>query len=482
MEPSYDFGMIGIGVMGSNLLLNIADQGYAVIGFDLKQERADALEAAARPGSTVKGVTDVALLAQALRRPRKLMILVPAGKPVDDVIANLLPHLEEGDILIDGGNSFFQDTNRRFRELQPRGIHFFGMGVSGGELGARLGPSLMPGGDAAAYQYLKPILESVAAKSGGTPCVAFMGREAAGHYVKMVHNGIEYALMQLLSESYDLLRRGGGFDNARLATVFAAWNEGALRSYLVEITADIFTIADDQPPDGGVQLVDRILDAAGSKGTGKWTSVEGMDLPVAIPSIDAAVAARALSAEKELRVQAESHYPGTGATIRFGDAELKELESALSACFVIAYAQGLSLLVKASAAYAMEIPMASVVRVWRAGCIIRSELLPLFADAFDQEAQLPSVLLHPPLVEWLKQHVPALRAVVAKGVAAGIPLAGMSSALAYFDALRSGRLPTNLVQAQRDYFGAHTYRRTDREGVFHTEWNRDKTEKDNPVT
>ncbi|GAA4324632.1 NADP-dependent phosphogluconate dehydrogenase [Flaviaesturariibacter amylovorans] len=482
MEPTYDFGMIGIGVMGSNLLLNIADQGYSVIGFDLKQERADALEAAARPGTTVKGVTDVTLLAAGLKRPRKLMILVPAGKPVDDVIANLLPHLQEGDILIDGGNSYFKDTNRRFRELQPRGIHFFGMGVSGGELGARLGPSLMPGGDAAAYEYLKPILESVAASHDGVPCVAFMGREAAGHYVKMVHNGIEYALMQLLSEAYDLMRRGG-YSNKQLATVFSRWNEGPLRSYLVEITADIFTVLDDEDASGATYLIDRILDAAASKGTGKWTSVEGMDLPVAIPTIDAAVSARTLSGGKELRLRVEALFPQEPrAEAVFTEEDAAELETALSVCFVIAYAQGLSLLVAASDAYQMEIPMASVVRVWRAGCIIRSGLLPLFADAFDEQPKLPSVLLHPALASWLQQRTGALRGVVSKGVAGGIPLAAMSSALAYFDALRSGRGPTNLVQAQRDYFGAHTYRRTDREGVFHTEWNRDKTQSDNPVT
>ncbi|RYY92621.1 MAG: NADP-dependent phosphogluconate dehydrogenase, partial [Chitinophagaceae bacterium] len=457
-------------VMGANLLLNIADQGYPVIGFDLKEERARALEEAARPGTTVKGITDIGAFAAALKKPRKLMMLVPAGKPVDDVIANLLPHLEEGDILIDGGNSYYKDTRARIERLQPQGIHFFGMGVSGGELGARLGPSMMPGGDEAAYTYLRPILESVAAKADGLPCVAYMGREAAGHYVKMVHNGIEYALMQLISEVYDLLKRGAGYSNEQLADLFTRWNEGGLRSYLIEITAEIFGVGDEDDADH-VALVDKILDQAGSKGTGKWTSQDAMDIPVSIPTIDTAVALRTLSVYKEQRVQTAKSFPEATGKVTVSE---QELEDALAFAFVMAYAQGLSQLAAASKAYGMNIPMAAVVQVWKAGCIIRSGLLPLFGQVYAENPDAETVLQHPAIAEWLKPKAAALRSVLCNGLQAGIPVAALASALTYFDACRSARLPVNLVQAQRDYFGAHTYRRIDREGVFHTEWHKDK--------
>jgi 6-phosphogluconate dehydrogenase len=466
MEPGFDFGMIGIGVMGSNLLLNLADQGYAVIGFDLKAERAQALEAAAKPGTTVKGVTDITALISALKKPRKLMMLVPAGKPVDDVIANLKPHLDDGDILIDGGNSYYKDTRRRIRELQPENIHFFGMGVSGGELGARLGPSMMPGGDEEAYQYLRPLLEAIAAKADNMPCVAYMGREAAGHYVKMVHNGIEYALMQLISEAYDLLHRGAGYTNEQLSQLFTNWNERSLRSYLVEITAEIFRTVDAGDPNHQ-QLVDKILDQAGSKGTGKWTSQDAMDIPVAIPTIDAAVASRDLSVFKEQRVAASRLYTSGISTVTVNE---QDLEDALAFSFVIAYSQGLSLLAEASKAYEMAIPMPAVVQVWKAGCIIRSAFLPMFEKAFKKNNELHSLLLDDETAQWLEAHVGAARRICAQAIGAGIPVAALSSAVAYFDAFRSERLPTNLVQAQRDYFGAHTYRRIDKDGVFHTEW------------
>src|SRR5829696_8622863 len=308
MEGAFDFGMIGIGVMGSNLLLNIADNGFAVIGFDLKQERADKLEAAAPKGTTVKGTTEIEVMVKALKKPRKIMMLVPAGKPVDNVINNLLPFLENDDILIDGGNSYYKDTQTRIDYLQPKGIHFFGMGVSGGEAGARFGPSMMPGGDKKAYQYLKPILKSIAAKADGNPCVAYMGNGPAGHYVKMVHNGIEYAMMQIISEAYDILKRGAGFANKDLHYVFARWNSGSLQSFLIQITAEIFRTLDTATPDRKDYLVDAILDKAGSKGTGKWTSQDAMDIPVPIPTIDMAVAMRDLSVYKELRVEAGKLY------------------------------------------------------------------------------------------------------------------------------------------------------------------------------
>lgn len=472
MEPTFDFGMIGIGVMGSNLLLNIADNGFAVIGFDLKQERADALEAAAPQGTTVKGTTDIAFMTQALKKPRKIMMLVPAGKPVDDVINNLLPHLEEGDIVIDGGNSFFKDTQRRFEELQPKGIHFFGMGVSGGEAGARFGPSMMPGGDKKAYQYLKPILEGVAAKADGRPCVAYMGNGPAGHYVKMVHNGIEYAMMQLISEAYDIMKRGCGLTNEDLHKTFSAWNSGNLQSFLIEITAEIFRTLDTETTDKSDYLVDFILDKAGSKGTGKWTSQDAMDIGVPIPTIDAAVAARILSAYKDQRVQAAKIYSQNGKNIATENI-ITLLEDALFFSFIIAYAQGLSLLAKASEEYRFDIPLPEVVSIWKGGCIIRSALLYQFDKAYAADAGLSNVLLNDSLAALLNQKQKAVREVLSAAIKAGIPVAAISSALGYFDAYCSERLPTNLIQAQRDFFGAHTYQRIDKEGVFHTEWNVD---------
>lgn len=471
MEANFDFGMIGIGVMGSNLLLNMADHGFAVIGFDLKKERADKLEAAAKEGQTVKGTTRIEEMVTSLKRPRKIMMLVPAGKPVDAVIENLLSHLEKNDIVIDGGNSYYKDTLKRINYLQDKGIHFFGMGVSGGELGARLGPSMMPGGDKDAWQYLKPVLEAIAAKADGDPCVAYMGNNAAGHYVKMVHNGIEYAIMQMISEVYDLLRRSGGLTNEALHTIFQKWNEGQLHSYLIEITAEVFKTQDADTPDPSDFLVDKILDKAGSKGTGKWTSQEAMDLPVSIPTIDMAVAMRDISVYKDERVQAAKLYKSSVNKIEITQNDLNHIENALVFCFTIAYAQGLSMLAKASDELNMNIPLPDVVKVWKAGCIIRSALLGNFAEAFKKDPKLPNILLDNEIVELLKNREQSLREIIQIGVNAKIPMAGMMSALGYYDAYLSDRMPTNLIQAQRDLFGAHTYQRIDKEGVFHTEWN-----------
>ncbi|MEI6946351.1 NADP-dependent phosphogluconate dehydrogenase [Paraflavisolibacter sp. H34] len=468
MNTLYDFGMIGLGVMGSNLLLNMADQGFAAIGFDLKPERCRALEAAAKPGTVVKGVEQLDTLVQSLKKPRKLMMLVPAGGPVDDVLHSLLPLLEPGDIVIDGGNSYYKDTLRRVNWMNEKSLHFFGMGVSGGELGARLGPSLMPGGDRQAYQYLKPVLEAVAAKANGRPCVDFMGNGAAGHYVKMVHNGIEYALMQLIGEAYDLLHRSAGLTNEQLHNLFKEWNKGPLQSFLVHITANIF-----QTKDAGSDnfLVDVILDQAGSKGTGKWTSQEALDLPVPIPSIDAAVAARNLSGFKHERKEAAALYgPGrsgqTGADPQF----LADLEQALVFGFIMAYAQGLDMLGRASVEQEMEIPLPAVVQVWQAGCIIRSNLLVHFAAAFDRHPELANLLLDGDVAALVQAGEEGVRKTITRAVEARIPVPALMSALAYFDSYRSERLPTNLIQAQRDFFGAHTYQRIDKPGVFHTEW------------
>jgi 6-phosphogluconate dehydrogenase len=468
MAPQYDFGMIGLGVMGSNLLLNIADHGFAAIGYDLKPERGQALEAAANAGTTVKGVADLALMVSQLKKPRKIMALVPAGAPVDAVIESLLPLLEEGDILIDGGNSFFKDTLRRIAYLHDKGIHFFGMGVSGGEMGARTGPSMMPGGDRAAYVYLKPILEAIAAKADGEPCVAYMGNGAAGHYVKMVHNGIEYAMMQMIAEAYDILHRGAGYSNEELHGLFSRWSNGPLNSFLISVTAEVLRIKD---PETDKFLTDLILDKAGSKGTGKWTSQQALDLGVAIPAIDAAVAARTLSGMKEERVKASALYPVASHKTAVPRAELEELlEEALFSGFALAYAQGLSMLSKASDELGMSIPLPDVIKVWRAGCIIRSAMLGQFSAALDLDPESGSLLLNREIARLLKERENSLRQAITLAVNACLPVPALMSALAYYDAYRSERMSTNLIQAQRDYFGAHTYERIDKPGVFHTEW------------
>jgi 6-phosphogluconate dehydrogenase len=474
MEQQYDFGMIGLGVMGSNLLLNMADHGFAAIGYDLKPERARAFEEAATPGTVVKGVGELKTMLAALKKPRKIMMLVPAGKPVDDVIASLLPLLEAGDIVIDGGNSFYRDTLRRVAFLQEKGFHFFGMGVSGGELGARTGPSMMPGGDKEAYNYLRPVLEAIAARADDVPCVAYMGRGAAGHYVKMVHNGIEYAMMQMISEAYDLLRRGLGYSNEQLQETFAEWNEGQLQSFLIEVTADVFRTRDTETENF---LVDMVLDQAGSKGTGKWTSQEAMNLPVSIPTIDTAVAMRDLSVYKSLRRRASEMYQPKVAKLDGSEQQLlADLENALAFGFAVAYAQGLSMLAKASTVLDMAIPLPSVIQVWKAGCIIRSALLGNFTEAFAREADLPNILLDKGIAGIMQHREQSMRTIVTHGVSSRIALPCLGSALSYYDAFLSERMPTNLIQAQRDHFGAHTYQRVDREGVFHTEWHNEDGE------
>ena len=472
MAAQYDFGMIGLGVMGSNLLLNLADHGYASIGFDLKPERAKALEDAAKEGTVVKGVNQLSEMVLALKKPRKIMMLVPAGKPVDNVIESLLPYIEEGDIVIDGGNSFYKDTLQRLSYLQEKGIHFFGMGVSGGEMGARIGPSMMPGGDKEAYQYLKPLLEAIAAQAKDSePCVAYMGNGAAGHYVKMVHNGIEYALMQMISEVYDLLKRGAGLTNQDLHAVFTQWNKGPLKSFLIKITAEIFKTGDSETPGNDDFLVDHILDRAGSKGTGKWTSQEAMNLPVPVPTIDAAVAARTISVFKEHRIAAANLYHPSIIPIALAKEELlKHAERTLEFCYIIAYAQGLHQLSRASVELSMNIPVTDVIKVWRQGCIIRSAMLENFYQAYQKQTTLENLLLDSGIAEMIKATYPNIKVVAVAAINSGIAIPAIMSSLAYFEGFCSERMPTNLIQAQRDFFGAHTYHRTDKEGVFHTEW------------
>ena len=468
-DALYDFGMIGLGTMGRNLLLNMADHGFAAIGFDKDVSKGALLESSATPGTIVKGVSTLAEMVQQLKKPGKIMMLVPAGPVVDSVINDLLPLVEKGDIVIDGGNSHYTDTLKRIEYLKDKGIHFMGMGVSGGEHGARTGPSIMPGGDVEAWKELKPILEAVSAKvNGNEPCVAYMGKAAAGHYVKMVHNGIEYAIMQLISEVYDMLKNSLGLNNDELHAIFKKWNEGELQSFLVEITAAIFLKEDDITKK---RLVDVILDKAGSKGTGKWTSQDAMDLPVSIPTIDMAVAMRDLSSYKDERVAAAAIYKPKIKTVATGKEKIiQQLHDALYTATIICYAQGLSMLHKASAELKMEIPLKDVVKIWRGGCIIRSSLLEIFTAAYKRDADLSNILLNKKVASLVKKKQAGLRKIVQRGAAGKIPVAGLASALGYFDAYCSEKMPTNLIQAQRDFFGAHTYQRIDKEGSFHTDW------------
>lgn len=462
------YGIIGLGVMGRNLLYNIADNGFSIIGFDLDAEKTRSVEAEKQEGQVVQTTNDLADFVQKLETPRKVVVMVPAGQTVDAVLGNLSGLLEKGDIVIDGGNSYFKDTNRRVQQSNALGINFMGMGVSGGEQGARRGPSIMPGGNEDAYHHVKPMLEAISAKVGTEPCTAYMGKDAAGHYVKMVHNGIEYAIMQLISEAYQLLK-SNGFSNDEMSAIFAQWNEGKLSSYLIEITRDILKKKDDLTEGS---LVDVILDKAGSKGTGKWTSQEAMDIGVAIPTIDTAVTARILSSYKEERVKASQIYSKENSTnvSAYSQALIQQVEDALYVGVIVSYAQGLSLLAKASKEYAMDIPLQNVVKIWRGGCIIRSVLLEEFYQVYSKDPSVSNILLDEAIAGLIKTNVPALRKMVAYAAENGIALAGLQSVLAYFDAYSTAYLPINVVQAQRDFFGAHTYQRTDREGVFHTHW------------
>lgn len=467
-DQLFDFGLIGLGVMGRNLLLNMADHGFAVIGYNRSPQKVTDLENEITPGTTVKGTSDLKLFVNSLKSPRRITMLVQAGKPVDDVLNELIPLLNKGDIVIDGGNSHYTDTLRRVQYMQEKGFHFMGMGVSGGEEGARRGPSIMPGGDPEAYPHVKPMLEAVSAKVNGEPCVAHLGKGAAGHYVKMVHNGIEYGIMQLISEVYDVLHRGYGLTNDELHEVFKEWNDGELQSFLVEITRDIFPKVDDKT---GKRLVDMILDKAGSKGTGKWTSQDAMDLGISIPTIDIAVSMRNLSALKQERVNAAKVYPES---IKPGGASKKEIiQQAREALYfgtMISYAQGLALLFVASKEYDMEIPLPQVVKIWRGGCIIRSTLLEIFYQAYVGNPALSNILLDKQIADLVKSRTENTRKFISTAVLSGIPASALASSLGYFDAYRSATMPTNLIQAQRDFFGAHTYQRTDEEGIFHTQW------------
>ncbi|MDI9363445.1 MAG: NADP-dependent phosphogluconate dehydrogenase [Flavobacterium sp.] len=468
MSQKFDFAMIGLGVMGRNLLYNMADNGFAVVGFNKSPEKLKALEEGATPGTKVKGVTSLQEMINLLAVPRKIVLLVPAGAPVDEVLGLLKPLLQKEDVIIDAGNSHYTDTIRRMKEQAEFGFHFMGMGVSGGEEGARRGPSIMPGGDRSAYENVAPVLKAIAAKADGEPCVDYMGKGAAGHYVKMVHNGIEYAIMQILAEVYDILKRGKQFTNAELNEIFAKWNQGDLQSFLMEITADVFLQKDDI---GEGDLVDKILDVAGSKGTGKWTSQSAMDMGVAIPVIDAAVSMRNISSLKTERVAASKLYEDLDHNIPTDKEVLvQQVHDALYSSIIICYAQGLAMLQKASVQLDMEIPLQDAVKVWRAGCIIRSSMLGVFYNVCNNNPGISNILLAPEIVALVKAKVTGLRSTVLSATKAAIPAMALGNALAYFDAFTTQKLPLNLTQSQRDFFGAHTYKRIDVDGVFHTQW------------
>lgn len=469
MANTYDFGLVGLGVMGRNFILNVVDNGFTAFGNDLDNEKVAALISEGGDPAKVNASTNAKTFVNALSTPRKIMLLVPAGKIVDAVIEGLLPLLDKGDIIIDGGNSFYTDTDRREAYLKEKGINFFGAGVSGGAEGARKGPSIMPGGSREAYQYVKPIFEAVSAKYKGEPCVTYLGPKSAGNYVKMVHNGIEYGLMQLTSEIYDLLKKAGGLTNAEQHNTFSTWNAGRLQSFLVEITSEILAQKDDLT-DG--DLVDMILDKAKQKGTGKWTSQNAMDLGIPVPTIDIAVSMREISALKDERVKADAIYDRPVPESVVKDTLVSKAEKALYFAFIMAYAQGMHQLADASKEYGYELDLGEIAKIWRAGCIIRAELLADITEAFKDQPDLPNLLLSPSFTEKVKETVAATRELVAYGATNGIPLPGLSNALTYFDAYTSSRLPLNMIQAQRDYFGSHTYERLDREGIFHTEWNK----------
>jgi 6-phosphogluconate dehydrogenase len=468
--PSSKIGLIGLAVMGENLALNIERNGFPVTVYNRTWERTRELLEGRGKGKRLQGARTLEEFVRSLERPRKIVLMVKAGAPVDEVLQQLVPLLEPGDIVIDGGNSHFLDTRRRHDALAARKIAFIGSGVSGGEEGALWGPSLMPGGPREAYEAIRPIWEKIAARVDDGPCCAYIGPDGAGHFVKMVHNGIEYGDMQLIAESYDLLRRLLGMDPPELADVFAEWNRGLLSSFLVEITAKVLRKKD---PETGRWLVDLILDKAGQKGTGKWMSQTALDLGVAIPTINAAVEARILSAFKEDRVRASRVLPGPAsppAPPSDRRAFVDAVRDALYASKICSYAQGLVLMKVAGDEYRWNLDLGEIARIWKGGCIIRAQFLDLIKQAYRRNPALSNLLLDDHFKAWVTDAQPRWRHVVQTAQAAGIPVLAMSASLAYYDALRAERLPLNLTQAQRDYFGAHTYERIDKAGTFHTDW------------
>ena len=469
-RESCDIGLIGLAVMGQNLVLNMNDHGYRVAVFNRTVSKVDEFIHNEAAGTRVLGTHSVEEFVQALKRPRRAMLMVKAGSTVDEMIAQLLPHLEKGDIVIDGGNSHYPDTNRRTKELAEKGILFIGTGVSGGEEGARHGPSIMPGGNPAAWPHVKEIFQSIAAKvEDGSPCCDWVGEEGAGHYVKMVHNGIEYGDMQLICEAYHLLHEGLGLSADELHEVFADWNRGELDSYLIEITAEIFKKKDDD----GAPLIDKILDTAGQKGTGKWTGISALELGTPVTLIGEAVFARCLSALKDERVKASKVLTGPKPAVSADRAAfIEDVRRALYCSKMISYAQGYMLLREAAKDQKWNLNFGGIALMWRGGCIIRSRFLGKIKEAYDKNAQLNNLLLDDFFSKLLNEYQASWRRAIVHAIEAGVPTPAFSTALSFFDGYRTGRLPANLLQAQRDFFGAHTYERVDkpRGEFFHTNW------------
>lgn len=461
-------GVIGLAVMGKNLAMNIESRGYSVSVYNRSREKTDEMIQEVQ-GKNIVGTYTLEEFVNSLESPRKILLMVKAGGATDATIDQLKPLLDKGDIVIDGGNTFFVDTQRRNKELSELGIHFIGTGVSGGEEGALKGPSIMPGGQKEAYELVAPIFEAISAKVNGEPCTTYIGPDGAGHYVKMVHNGIEYGDMQLISESYFLLKNVLGLDAAELHSVFAEWNKGELDSYLIEITADIFTKMDDET---GKPLVDLILDTAGQKGTGKWTSQSALDLGVPLPIITESVFARFISAMKDERVHASKLLRGPETREFTGDKEafIESVRKALYMSKICSYAQGFAQMRAASEEYNWDLSYGEIAMIFRGGCIIRAQFLQKIKEAYDREAGLKNLLLDPYFKEIVESYQQALREIISVSVQNGIPVPCFSAALSYYDSYRLETLPANLLQAQRDYFGAHTYQRIDKEGIFHTEW------------
>lgn len=473
-EELADFGLIGLAVMGENLALNVESRGYKMAVYNRSTDKVDNLINGRAADKNFVGCHTLEDLVANLARPRKVMMLVKAGPAVDTIIDHLIPLLDEGDIIIDGGNTHFSDTERRTKYVEEKGLQFIGTGVSGGEEGALKGPSMMPGGSESAWPAVEPIFKAIAAKvgpEGDIPCCEWVGPRGAGHYVKMVHNGIEYGDMQLICEAYHMLSEAGGLSNDELYDVFDEWNRGDLQSYLIEISRDIFSVADDQ---GDGFLVDKVLDKAGAKGTGKWMSQLALDLGVPSTLVTTAVYARSLSAQKEARVRAESVLNGPEADAALSDEDKKNLiddvRQALYASKIVSYAQGFVQLQYAAKEHDWPLNYGDCALLWRGGCIIRAQFLDRIKEAFDEDPNLENLLLHPYFTDAVHNAQAAWRRVVVKATELGIPVPAFSTALAYYDSYRRGRLPANLLQAQRDYFGAHTFERTDGEGVFHAEW------------
>ncbi|HEX5111857.1 MAG TPA: NADP-dependent phosphogluconate dehydrogenase, partial [Saprospiraceae bacterium] len=456
LKKKFSFGLVGIGTMGKNLVLNMSDHGYSVAAIDRDREQVERLRQEAK-GRDILATNDIGEFIHSLDQPRSILILVPAGKIVDKVIEEYLPHLTPGDLLIDCGNSHFTDTDIRTSKLALANIHFMGVGISGGSLGARNGPSIMPGGSESIYKRVAPMWEAIAAKVDGESCAMWLGSGSAGHYTKMVHNGIEYGLMQLISEAYHVLKIAGGLSNDDLHSVFSEWNEGKLHSYLLEITAKIFAQPDDLTSE---RLIDMILDSAHQKGTGSWASADAMNLQIPVMVIDLAVAMRDLSALKSDRLKAEHILSGPGKSFS-GDptALVENAKDALYCSMIIAFAQGMSLLQAASGAYHYGLNLEHIARIWRGGCIIRATILEDIRKAYQKQPQLTNLLLDENISDQLNHSHNALRKIIQVGIEAGIPLPAMMASLSYYDSYRSGWLPANLIQAQRDFFGAHTYER-----------------------